>query len=462
VIPMTRHGRRRRIRAAPAIAALVLLALRSSPAAAQVPVVVPGAYRPNLQSGVRMEAKAPAETGSSDALPEAAADTDFGATGDWLGARDALFDDGIDLHANFSQFYQGVAAGGLRQASSYGIKFDYFGTVDGEKLLGWRGLFINLHGESRFGRSVNRDVGSLVPANFAMEFPRPYGSATALTNMQIEQFVGSNLVFTFGKLNAADGVNIHPFLGGNGINRFLNEAFVLSPIYGRLLPYSTPGAGFSYLRDMDPIFTLLVLDSSGRPDTSGLDRMFRNGATIFTHLRVPVTPFGLPGHQSVETAYASGRFSPLSEDDYLILPPAIPAHRRTGSWVVTYGFDQFLMLDDGDSSKGWGLFGNISLADGDANPIRWFMNLGAGGESPLPGRGSDSWGAGYFYLGTSRALRQLLGPEAPGSHEQGFEFYYNAAIADSFTLTADVQAVEPAGFDARSALLFGLRARIDF
>ena len=58
--------------------------------------------------------------------------------------------------------------------------------------------------------------------------------------MQIEQFLGPDFVVTFGKLNAADGVNIHPFLGGNGINRFMNEAFVLSPIYGRTIPYSTP------------------------------------------------------------------------------------------------------------------------------------------------------------------------------------------------------------------------------
>ena len=115
---------------------------------------------------------------------------------------------------------------------------------------------MNLHGESRFGQSINRDVGSLVPANFALEFPKPVGSASALTNVQIEQFLGPDFVVTFGKLNAADGVNIHPFLGGNGINRFVNEAFVLSPLYGRLIPYSTPGAGFSYLRNFDPVLTI--------------------------------------------------------------------------------------------------------------------------------------------------------------------------------------------------------------
>ncbi len=132
-----------------------------------------------------------------------------------------------------------------------------------------------------------------------------------------------------------------------------------SPIYGtRTIPYSTPGPrGFSLpCEDFDPIFTFFVLDSNGRPDTSGLDHMFSNGATLFNHLRVPVTPFGLPGHQSLEGAYTSGRFSPFSEDDYIILDQTgNHATRRSGSWVVTYGFDQFLVVvpDETSTKAAW-------------------------------------------------------------------------------------------------------------
>ena len=86
----------------------------------------------------------------------------------------------------------------------------------------------------------------------------------------------------------------------------------------------------------------------------------------------------------------------------------------------------------------------------------------AGGTSPLPGRSADSWGVGYYYLATSSVLRQTLGPVAPSVNEQGFELYYNAAVTSWFTLSADIQAVDPAQFEARSAFLFGLRAKIDF
>ncbi len=467
---MTIVGRNRWGQVAIASKVLGMLILLAARADAQSPVIIPGLPGANLQSGARPPLTAwpysdlPGGTlaTSADSLDIPEPDIPpYGITGDWLGARDALFDMGIDLRTNLSQFYQGVTSGGLRQAFPYGLKFDYFGTIEGEKLIGWDGLFVNLHGESRFGQSVNRDVGSLVPANFALEFPKSVGSASALTNVQVEQFLGPDFVMTFGKLNAADGVNIHPFLGGNGINRFMNEAFVLSPLYGRLIPYSTPGAGFSYLRDFDPVFTFLVLDTNGRPDTSGVGHMFSNGATLFASLRAPVTPFGLPGHQTLDAGYATGRFSPLSEDDYIILP-GVSAPRRTGSWLVSYGFDQFLLIDPDDPTRGWGIFANISLADQTTNPVHWFLNLGAGGSSPLPGRSADSWGVAYYYLATSSVLRQALGPIAPSAGEQGFELYYNAAITGWFTLSADIQAIDPAQHDSRSSFLFGLRAKIDF
>jgi porin len=168
---------------------LALLALSPTRAEAQdpSPVIIPGLPGANLPAGARpaptawpytdlpggrsaTTAEPPADTTEAPAdTTEAPTDTTespppaappYGLTGNWFGARDSLFDYGIDLRTDLSQFYQGTTSGGLRQTFPYGLKFDYFGTIEAEKLVGWEGLFINLHGESRFGESINGSVGS--------------------------------------------------------------------------------------------------------------------------------------------------------------------------------------------------------------------------------------------------------------------------------------------------------------
>jgi porin len=463
-------GRLQWVWAGLAIAGLGLLMLSGDRVRAQDPLIIPGLPANGLQIGERppptssphvnpLDTDAETSTEPTEVPPLEA--PPFGLTGNWFGARDSLAGCGLDFRANVAQFYQGLTTGGLGDEFGYGLKVDFFGTIDGEKLLGWSGLFVNIHEESRFGQSINGNVGSLIPANFALEFPNPTGAASALTNMQFEQFVSPELVVTVGRLNAADGVNIHPFLGGNGVDRFMNEAFVLSPIYGRTIPYSTFAAGFSYLRESDPVFTFLVLDASGRPDAAGFRELFSNGASLFAHLRVPVRPFGLPGHQSLEGAYTSGKFSPFSKDDYVILQqPPMPANPLRGSWVITYGFDQFLIVDPEAPTKGWGIFGNLSLADQSTNPIHWFLNVGTGGTSPLRGRTADSFGVAYYYSATSNVVQQALQPVSPIRNEQGVEFFYNARITSWFVLTADLQVIDPAQVDARTTLVLGLRAKI--
>ncbi len=91
---------------------------------------------------------------------------------------------------------------------------------------------------------------------------------------------------------------------------------------------------------------------------------------------------------------------------------------RAHGWSPTASINSFSStLSPG---QGWGVFGNISLADQVTNPVHWFLNLGAGGVSPLPGRTADSWGVGYYYLATSNVVRENLRSVSPIGNEQGF------------------------------------------
>ena len=70
-------------------------------------------------------------------------------------------------------------------------------------------------------------------------------------------------------------------------------------------------------------------------------------------------------------------------------------------------------------------------------------------------------GIGYFYQWLSDDFKNLPGRLAPLQNMQGGECYYNAEITPWFHITADLQIVEPAIQANDTAVVLGLRAKID-
>ena len=101
-------------------------------------------------------------------------------TGDWLGHRTAMAERGIVFDADVTQFYQGVASGGLEQRFRYGGHGDYVVKFDFDKLSGQEGLFLQLRAEHRFGQAVNLDSGSFGAPAVLANLPAPV-SYTHLT-----------------------------------------------------------------------------------------------------------------------------------------------------------------------------------------------------------------------------------------------------------------------------------------
>ena len=87
--------------------------------------------------------------------------------GSLCGVRDQLAAHGITINADTYQFYQGVATGGIHDVGEYSGRNDYFVNIDGEKLGLWKGFFITLHGETRYGDTVNRRHGRDHPRQHA-------------------------------------------------------------------------------------------------------------------------------------------------------------------------------------------------------------------------------------------------------------------------------------------------------
>ena len=383
--------------------------------------------------------------------------------GDPLGLRSALMSRGITLDASNTQYFMGIANGGLQETSKYGGRNDYFVNIDGEKLGLQKGFFITLHGETRYGDSINRSVGSFLPANLGMTFPDPFETITALTGVKFTQFLSENFILFSGKLNTFDEFR-QPLTDATLTTGFLNAGLMFNPVVIRTVPYSTFGAGFAVLQNLEPVLAFTVLDATDSPTTSGFDTFFENGVSMLGQLNVPTNFFGMPGHQGIIASYSTRTYTSLTPSVYydpslgLILQPG----QETGSWSVAYNFDQAFYVSPDNPRKRWGLFGNLGLADSNPSPINWYASGGISGCSPLQGRSQDSFGIGYFFNGISDNLLNLAPNLLPLRQEHGFEVYYNYALTPWCQITPDLQVITPARERVDTTLILGLRMRVDF
>jgi porin len=383
-------------------------------------------------------------------------------TGDWWGARDAFADNGMTFYGDLTQYYQGVAAGGLTQQFRYGLRADYLIDLDTQRMGLWEGGHLDLRGESRLGQDTNRIDGTVALSNFAMALPVPVPSVTALTGVQYTQAISDSLSVFVGKLNLLDGTPA-AYERGLRLNYFFNAAMQsnLSRIF--LIP-STLGCGFTVRDEVEPVFNFFLLDTHYTPTTSGFSTLFSNGVLAYGEYRQRTNWFDLPGHSAIGFLYSNATRGTFESNPYVSLPifPGAtppPIAFKSSAWTVTYRFDQVVYADPDDPMRRWTLNGDFGVTDGNPNPNHWFANISLVGNSPLEGRENDTIGVGYYHLGlSSLPLLEQLGLSA----ENGVELFYNAAVTPWFHLTPDLQILDPSRRSNETALLIGVRGRISF
>jgi porin len=108
------------------------------------------------------------------------------------------------------------------------------------------------------------------------------------------------------------------------------------------------------------------------------------------------------------------------------------------------------------------VFGNLGIADENPSPFRWAANIGVGGASPLRCRKLDTFGVGSFYVGLNDSLRTFAPRLVPLDDEQGVELFYNIGLTPWCHVTPDLQVVIPARERVDTAVVFGVRAKVDF
>jgi len=380
-------------------------------------------------------------------------------TGDWGGARTWLKEHGITLKPRLTHFYQGMTSGDDHHNFEYGGKADLLLNADLNKLGLWKGLSLTVHAEYNFGESVNGRGGTLMPVNAALAFPGIKGDAAYdFSEVYIGQKFGDSASLIFGKISIIDYCNSKPFMGGVGIDSFWNLVFAAPP--SGMVPAYFFGSVLTVPTDV-ATFGLWVYDPNSALNKSGIERAFANGVTVRGSVSFPVTIASRSGHQGFSATYSNKEGTNWDTLDDVYLGEIPEVGLKDDRYHFAYSFDQYLYQSKKDPREGVGLFGQLSISDGNPNWLYWMAFGGVGGTGLIPGRGLDNWGIGYYYAAPANGLQGLFTSTLRIRDEQGWESFYNFAMTPWLVLGADLQVIRP-GRQNNTAIFSGLRTVIKF
>lgn len=384
-------------------------------------------------------------------------------TYDWFGQGAKMREHGIYLESTLTQFGQGLVSGRGNRDWEYGGLLDAFGHLEGEPMGTWPGLSLDSHLMFLYGESVIGNGGELSPTNTALLLPASNQTIVTLSSLYITQKYG-DFSLSAGRYNTVDFYALNAFDGGRGVTSFWNTAVAMPLIAARAVPAVTLGAMAGYSnKGLGLDLNFAVFDPTGSETTTGLSDPFAKGVTLLGTAAVKTKFGGLAGKQTVTGVWSNVEANSLTSTRQLLIPslPGAPAN-QDDTWFFNYSMEQYLVQYEGAETKGFGLFGSLGISDGNPNPIDWSATFGLGGDSPIQGRAQDRFGVGYYFLGVSSAMEKALPLLLPVRDEQGVELFYTFALNKWWTVTADVQVIDPWTRRNETDVVAGMSTRIKF
>ncbi len=383
-------------------------------------------------------------------------------TGDWWEKRTCLAENGIVIDSSLTQFYQGVTSGGAEQKFRYGAKFDLFAEFNTEKMGLWKGGSFLIHGANwNFGQNSNADATFMAPVNANLLFPTSEPSF-AVTSLWYQQALGERgFAALVGRYDLLDIWKLFYPEYGRGVDGFMNvSSFCPFNIVALGFPLVSNVAGIVKAGDQGLQAGVLVVETANHPTNIGLD--FPNGVTIIGFGRKYTNFGGLRGTHTLVGWYATGDFTSFDAEGWIELPPGATAPpKRSGTWSATYVAEQRLWQDPCNEKRYTNFLGYVDFADSRTNPLEVTGGVSLEAFGFLSSRPGDRMGIAGFYNGLGD-LSDVLSVLEPAGDVYGGEVYYNAEINPWFHLTFDLQAVRPTFRSRDTAVVLGLRGKLDF
>jgi porin len=401
-------------------------------------------------------------------------------TGDWGGLRSELRDSGIIFRGKTTQFGFGVSGGvntpvpsplGQGNSTAYTGRAEYDTILDLEKIAGIPKGKLLIRFEHWYGQygNVSLRTGAFTPAVFPAMTPTSINDPGVpyLTNFLWTQPLTQDLLVYGGKVDVLGSTDQDIFAGGDGSDQFMNQALIVNPSFLLGIPYSSLTAGVVKREQWGSVRGFLYDPNDRTTEYFRLDNIFNRGIILGCEAKLKSSFLDKPGEHHLGGIW---KHVPLTNLSFQEPPPGVyPEPTVPGfptlndSFTLFYGFDQYL-VQFGNSDRGYGLFGRASISDGNPTPVQYFLSAGLGGYSPIAQKRGDTFGIGWYFVGTSNQFgpipQALFGPR----NGSGVEVYYNFQVNPWLNITPDVQYMQPgaSAISTDTAFVYGIRANASF
>lgn len=412
-------------------------------------------------------------------------------TGSLGGLRNTLYEHGILLDVSGTQFLAENFSGGYDHGKArYDGTADYWLSLDTGKAGLWSAGLFMVHAETSWqaNKSINPDVGSLVPANFDAVMPVPNESITLVSEYYYVQALPANIAILAGKVDFAGLADQNTF-ANNERDQFIYTGLVNNPILGAFIPYTTLGVAMTWMPNTENSVALVLADKDGNVKTSGFNTVFDgNNSLGLQYQYSPVVSDRLPGDYRIIFGGTNKKTVSFAIDPRQLVAEVIgivPAAFKPNNYAILFNFDQYLWVKGGSAAayeksvnesgvpgiarhnlppEGIGIFARAGFAPKDRNVIDQFYSVGVGGYGMIiPSREDDQWGLGYAGTHISSDLRNSVSliTRRIQSFEHAFEVFYNFQIIPSVHLTINAQAIKPPLGTRTTAFAAGTRLQVD-
>ena len=387
---------------------------------------------------------------------------------------------GVEISAVYDGEGLVNASGGIRTGAVYVGTLHLQLTVDGERLLGWRGLTFFLDGLGTHGGHPSRLVGDAQGVS-NLEAP---GSGQLYEAWLQQNLLGNRISALVGRYD----LNTE-FYRLQSATLFLNSSFGVGPEFSQsgqggpsLFPDTSVGVRLAFKPTRGVVLRAAVLDGApvDRPD--GGHRVFAKGDGLLLVGEAAFLSRPAPEGRSLGSRFRIGRGAALSPYEGKL---------AVGGWYYTAGFDDvserepdgrpvrhrgsagaYVLADEqvyrGAASSGRKINVFVELGFGDARVNRFGLYAGGGivFSGLFPGLENDELGLAVAIARNGSHFLELQRQDAvPATGtETALELTYLLQIGKHWTLQPDLQYVMRPGTDPtrKDALAIALRFELSY